>query len=236
MSSRNLSQLIAALSRLPWLSFELADIHSRAAYAVYFDHKRRTDPSFRKALKRESRKEARIARVEAEAQGSQQRQAIEVAMRGAREEGFPVDVEDKEAYFMNEVGHGEALCHEGTFSVSTIWRKCHMLRLDSRQFARRGGALLLQGSQGLSQPKRPDPYLRQDCAQAGHRHPSGDDCVGSDHQRWSLWYSRLRLSVWFCHWDRLSSSPLARPTFSHSLASAGISPPILFQRVDHVLI
>ena len=39
------------------------------AYAVYFDHKRRTDPEFRKALKRESRKEARAAKEEAEAHG-----------------------------------------------------------------------------------------------------------------------------------------------------------------------
>lgn len=86
------------------------------AYAVYFDHKRQTDPEFRKALKRESRKEARAAKEEAEAYGQKQREAIKLAVRRAREEGFPSAVEDKEAYFMNEVGKGEVLCQDGTYS------------------------------------------------------------------------------------------------------------------------
>lgn len=90
---------------------------SHTAYAVYFDHKRRSDPEFRKALKRESRREARAAKEEAEAQGVQQRQAIEDAVREAREEGFPTDVGDKETYFMNEVGQGEVLCQDGTCSA-----------------------------------------------------------------------------------------------------------------------
>ena len=83
------------------------------AYAFYFDHKRRTDPEFRKALKRESRKEARAAKEEAEAQGAQQKEAIKAAVEEAREEGFPTNTEDKEAYFMSEVGRGEALCADG---------------------------------------------------------------------------------------------------------------------------
>ena len=84
-------------------------------YAVYFDHKRRTDPEFRKALKRESRREARAAKEEAEAQGEQQKGAIRAAMDEAKEEGFPTDVEEREAYFMNEVGQGEALCQDSEF-------------------------------------------------------------------------------------------------------------------------
>lgn len=95
----------------------MANYFSITAYAVYFDHKRRSDPEFRKALKRESRREARAAKEEAEAQGVQQRQAIEDAVREAREEGFPTDVGDKETYFMNEVGQGEVLCQDGTFSA-----------------------------------------------------------------------------------------------------------------------
>lgn len=43
----------------------------------------------------------------------QQREAIKAAVRRARDEGFPTDVEDKEAYFMNEVGRGETLCQDG---------------------------------------------------------------------------------------------------------------------------
>ncbi len=83
------------------------------AYAAYFDHKRRTNPGFRKALKRESQREARVAKEEAEAQGAQQKKAIKSAVREAQEEGFPTNVEDKEAFFMQEVGHGENLCQDG---------------------------------------------------------------------------------------------------------------------------
>lgn len=86
------------------------------AYAIYFDHKRQTDPEFRKALKRESRKEARAAKEKAEAYGQKQLEAIKFAVRKAREEGFPSAVEDKEAYFMNEVGKGEILCQDGMYS------------------------------------------------------------------------------------------------------------------------
>lgn len=81
-------------------------------YAVYFDHKRQTDPEFRKALKKESRREARAAKEQEEAQGEEQKKAIKKAVNEAREEGFPTDVEDKEAYFMNEVGRGEQLCQD----------------------------------------------------------------------------------------------------------------------------
>lgn len=95
-------------------------VFPHAAYAVYFDHKRRSDPEFRKALKRESRREARAAKEEAEAQGAQQKHAIENAVREARDEGFPTDVEDKEAYFMNEVGQGELLCQDGILPLSIV--------------------------------------------------------------------------------------------------------------------
>lgn len=86
---------------------------SLSAYAVYFDHKRRTDPDFRKNLKRESRRIAKVAKEEAEAKGAKQKRLIREAVSEAIEEGFPTNVEEKEAYFMNEVGHGEVLCQNG---------------------------------------------------------------------------------------------------------------------------
>ncbi|KAI4188019.1 MAG: hypothetical protein L6R41_002433 [Letrouitia leprolyta] len=89
---------------------ELLTMMRNAAYAVYFDHKRRTDPEFRKSLKRESRRIAKAAKEEAEAQGAQQKQAIRDAVTEAQEEGFPTSVEEKETFFMNMVGQGEALC------------------------------------------------------------------------------------------------------------------------------
>ncbi|KAH0542021.1 hypothetical protein FGG08_003570 [Glutinoglossum americanum] len=93
-------------------SYPLLTLNS-LAYAVYFDHRRRNDPNFRKALRREHRRQAKVAKEEAEAQGIQQREAIKAAMAEAREEGFPTDAEEREAYFMNEVGKGEQLCQEG---------------------------------------------------------------------------------------------------------------------------
>ncbi|KAL8743166.1 MAG: hypothetical protein Q9190_004450 [Brigantiaea leucoxantha] len=87
------------------------------AYAVYFDHKRRTDPEFRKALKRESRRIAKFEKEEAEAQGALQRETIRAAVTEAQDEGFPTNVEEKEAYFMNEVGRGEVLCQSESTHV-----------------------------------------------------------------------------------------------------------------------
>ena len=100
-------------SLIPGPSLIGAPLH--LAYAVYFDHKRRTDPGFRKALKRESKREARAAKEAAEAQGAQQRQAIRNALDRAKDEGFPTEIEDKETYFMHEVGRGESLCHDGRY-------------------------------------------------------------------------------------------------------------------------
>ena len=199
MCNLRLGQLVAAAFSSLY-RFVLANVLSCTAYAVYFDHKRRSDPDFRKALKRESRREARAAKEEAEAQGIQQKQAIENAVREAREEGFPTDVEDKEAYFMNEVGQGEVLCQDRKFSAG-IWMKLRMLRPTSRDQAHRGSTLLLQGSQSLSSTPRPYPYLRQDCSKAGHRLARRDDCFRPDDQRRSLWCGRIWLRTWFCDWD-----------------------------------
>jgi import receptor subunit TOM20 len=93
------------------------------AYAVYFDHRRRTDPDFRKQLKRESRRQARAAKEEAEAHTSKQREALRAAVQEAKEEGFPVDVEEKEAYFMNEVARGEQLAQDGKLTIYSTHSK-----------------------------------------------------------------------------------------------------------------
>lgn len=91
------------------------------AYAVYFDHRRRTDVEFRKTLKRESRKQAQAAKEEAEAHGARQREAIKKAVSGAKDQGFPTDVEEKEAFFMGELARGEQLCSEGKFLGAIPW-------------------------------------------------------------------------------------------------------------------
>ncbi|KAI9770578.1 MAG: hypothetical protein M1840_003168 [Geoglossum simile] len=83
------------------------------AYAIYFDHRRRNDPNFRKSLRREHRRQAKAAKEETEAHGVLQREAIKAAMAEAKEEGFPTDAEEKETFFMSEVSRGEQLCQEG---------------------------------------------------------------------------------------------------------------------------
>ena len=86
-----------------------------AAYAIYFDHKRQSDPEFRRALKRDNRRLARAVREETEAQGAMQMESIKRVVAQAKEEGFPTDLEEKEAFFMGQVAKGEALCADGTF-------------------------------------------------------------------------------------------------------------------------
>ncbi|PSN62161.1 protein import receptor MAS20 [Corynespora cassiicola Philippines] len=87
------------------------------AYAVYFDHRRRNDPDFRKQLKRESKRQAKAAKEEAENAGKEQKKAIREAVERANEEGFPKDPEEVEAYFMQEVAQGEGMCQQGADSI-----------------------------------------------------------------------------------------------------------------------
>jgi hypothetical protein len=105
---------LALLVRIPPDLFIALVFLLLEAYAVYFDHRRRTDPNFRKQLKKDSKRLARAAKEEAEANTIKQRQAIRAAVQEAKEEGFPVDVEEKEAYFMQEVARGEGLSTEGS--------------------------------------------------------------------------------------------------------------------------
>lgn len=83
------------------------------AYAIYFDYKRRHDVAFRRNLKKESKRQAKEAK---EAEGAQQKQEKEELRRMVEEavdEGWPSGAEEKESYFMEEVGMGERLCNQG---------------------------------------------------------------------------------------------------------------------------
>jgi import receptor subunit TOM20 len=86
------------------------------AYAVYFDHKRRNDPDFRKQLKRESKRTQKAAKEQEEAQGQEQKKAIREAVERANEEGFPKDQEEVESYFMQEVAQGEGMVQKGVWN------------------------------------------------------------------------------------------------------------------------
>ncbi|POS87246.1 hypothetical protein EPUL_000627 [Erysiphe pulchra] len=82
-------------------------------YAVYFDYRRRNDPGFRKQLRRNIKKQERAVKEEAETQVVRQRQAIKAAVEMAKAEGFPTDVGEKEAYFMEQVARGEGFGTSG---------------------------------------------------------------------------------------------------------------------------
>jgi import receptor subunit TOM20 len=64
-------------------------------------------------LKKESRRQARAAKEEAEAQNNRTRGLIRAKIADAKEEGFPQNVEEKEAYFMQEIAKGETLSQDG---------------------------------------------------------------------------------------------------------------------------
>lgn len=83
-----------------------------AAYAVYFDYKRRNDAEFRRNLKREAKKQAKVAREEAEGNEKKDKQELRQMVDEAVEEGWPTAAEEKETYFMEEVGMGEKLCQQ----------------------------------------------------------------------------------------------------------------------------
>jgi mitochondrial import receptor subunit TOM20 len=78
------------------------------AYAFYFDYKRRTDSDFRRAIKRDARRQARMAKEAKEVEGKQHQEAIKQAVEEAQKEGFPTDIEEREAYFMQQVSMGES--------------------------------------------------------------------------------------------------------------------------------
>jgi import receptor subunit TOM20 len=73
----------------------------------------------------------RAVKEEVEAQGAAQREGIKKAVNRARDEGFPTDLEEKEAYFMGQVAKGESLCAEGTFSFPAFLRPTDDLASDA---------------------------------------------------------------------------------------------------------
>ncbi|KAJ9148854.1 hypothetical protein NKR23_g4489 [Pleurostoma richardsiae] len=86
-------------------------------YVVYFDHQRRKNPEFRKHLRRNERKQARQAKEAAEFETQKQRLSIKQAVTEAGEEGFPASVEEKEAFFLEQVSTGETLTADPSRSI-----------------------------------------------------------------------------------------------------------------------
>lgn len=89
-----------------------------------------------------------------------QKRAIQRAIELAKEEGFPVDVQEKEKYFMEQVQDGESLASDrklffvrsppGRFNLTCYW---HSISDD------RSCSCVLQSAQGVPDSRRFDRYL-----------------------------------------------------------------------------
>ncbi|TQN71359.1 Mitochondrial import receptor subunit tom20 [Colletotrichum shisoi] len=91
-----------------------AAVTALVAYAAFFDYQRRNKAEFRRELRRNERKQHKAEKEEAEQETVRQRQTIKRAVDAAKEEGFPTDVEQKEAYFLQQVSEGEVLAQDPT--------------------------------------------------------------------------------------------------------------------------
>ncbi|KAI8875412.1 hypothetical protein K501DRAFT_263838 [Backusella circina FSU 941] len=82
-------------------------------YLVYFDQKRRSDPDFKKRLKRERKLNAKKEKVAKEEEVATVEELVKEVLKAVSKEEFPESAEDKEKYFMEQVGIGEELCKQG---------------------------------------------------------------------------------------------------------------------------
>jgi len=92
------------------------------AYAIYFDHRRRTDAKFRKRLRREKKKvdksvaqEATSTSASGAASGDVALPTAEIiaAMARIKDDQVPTTPSERESYFMLQVEKGELLCAQG---------------------------------------------------------------------------------------------------------------------------
>ncbi|WFD34163.1 mitochondrial import receptor subunit tom20 [Malassezia cuniculi] len=83
-------------------------------YAVYFDYRRRNDPSFRKLLKKQTKRSAKAAKREKKAAVEEENAALDALVREIASPGvLPADVQQRESFFMEQVAMGEALFAQG---------------------------------------------------------------------------------------------------------------------------
>ncbi|KAI1342416.1 mitochondrial import receptor subunit tom-20 [Xylariaceae sp. FL0016] len=87
------------------------------AYAFYFDQQRRANPDFRRNLRRDERRQHRAAKEEAVSATKEKRKEIQSLVDAATEEGYPTDVNGREAYFMEYVQQGEILAQDSTKTI-----------------------------------------------------------------------------------------------------------------------
>ncbi|PHH64815.1 hypothetical protein CDD81_3881 [Ophiocordyceps australis] len=89
------------------------------AYAAYFDHRRRSQPEFRRGLRRSERRLARAEKEEAEASSRLLRESIKSLVNEAKAQGFPTGVEEREQYFNEQVNLGESLSTNASMTLES---------------------------------------------------------------------------------------------------------------------
>ncbi|KAI9592249.1 MAS20 protein import receptor-domain-containing protein [Syncephalis fuscata] len=82
-------------------------------YAVYFDHKRRNDPKFRRKLKRQRKRAEKDRKIKSDVGETATANIIASALARCDDEMAPTSVEGKEKYFMDQVALGESLLPKG---------------------------------------------------------------------------------------------------------------------------
>jgi mitochondrial import receptor subunit TOM20 len=83
------------------------------AYAIYFDHRRRTDVEFRKTLKKESRAQAKAEREAKDAEAEKQKTSIREAVERANRDGYPDGELEREQFFMEQIQLAEEYQKDG---------------------------------------------------------------------------------------------------------------------------
>ncbi|KAI8087048.1 mitochondrial outer membrane translocase complex, subunit Tom20 domain-containing protein [Gilbertella persicaria] len=82
-------------------------------YLVYFDSQRRSNPEFRRQLRRERKKAVKEAKEAEKSSTESKLKLIERVIVECARENYPTSPEQKEKYFMEQVAAGEALCGQG---------------------------------------------------------------------------------------------------------------------------
>ncbi|KAK9900481.1 MAS20-domain-containing protein [Cystobasidium minutum MCA 4210] len=82
-------------------------------YMAWFDYQRRNNVEFRRNLLKEKRKSEKAHQAQASKARASQSDALKNAVREMRNDRAPQSVEEREAYFLEQVAMGEALAAQG---------------------------------------------------------------------------------------------------------------------------
>ncbi|PWN50885.1 MAS20-domain-containing protein [Violaceomyces palustris] len=83
-------------------------------YAVYWDHKRRNDPAFRKELRKNSKRSTKLSKKESARKAKEEEAIVNQLLENIRlPGGLPTGIEEKEKYFLEHVAMGEQLFAQG---------------------------------------------------------------------------------------------------------------------------